>query len=85
MPSNVWDEITCLFINFNVATVENWEWISNFIFHYNGCNYISMLGLKFIYVSKKALLSPVVVLPLWPIVANYFSSAFMNICFRIYS
>ena len=29
MFSNVWDEITYLFPNFNIATVEVWEWISN--------------------------------------------------------
>ena len=30
MPSKVWDEITYPFPNFNGATVEVWEWISNF-------------------------------------------------------
>ena len=29
--SNVWDEITYRFSNFNGATVEVWEWICNFI------------------------------------------------------
>ena len=29
----VWDKITCPFPNFNGATVEVWEWISNFIPH----------------------------------------------------
>ena len=27
----IWDEITYPFLNFNGATVEVWEWISNFI------------------------------------------------------
>ena len=30
----VWDKITCPFPNFNGATVEVWEWISNFIPHF---------------------------------------------------
>ena len=33
---NVWDEITYPFLNFNGATVEVWEWISNFIPHFTG-------------------------------------------------
>ena len=31
MTSNVWDETTYPFPNFNGSTVEAWEWISNFI------------------------------------------------------
>ena len=31
MPSQVWDEITNPFPNFNGYTVEVWEWISTFI------------------------------------------------------
>ena len=31
MPSKVWDEIAYPFPNFNGATVDVWEWISNFI------------------------------------------------------
>ena len=31
---NVWDEITYPFLNFNGATVEVYEWISNFIPHF---------------------------------------------------
>ena len=46
MPSKVLDEITYPFPNFNGATVEGWEWISNFIPH-------SMLGLKWNHVSKR--------------------------------
>ena len=34
MPNKVWVEITYLFPNFNGATVEVWEWISNFIPHF---------------------------------------------------
>ena len=33
MPDKVWDEITYTFPNFNGATVEILEWISNFIQH----------------------------------------------------
>ena len=41
MPSKMWDEITYPFLNFNGATL------------YNGCNYLSMLGLKLNHVSKR--------------------------------
>ena len=34
MPSEVWDEITYLFPNFNVCTVEVWELTRNFIPHF---------------------------------------------------
>ena len=34
VPSEVWDEITYPFPNFNSATVEVWGWISNFIPHF---------------------------------------------------
>ena len=30
----VWDEIVYPFLNFNDATGEAWEWISNFIPHF---------------------------------------------------
>ena len=42
MCSEVWDEITHPFPNFNGCAVEVWEWISNFIpqSHY-GCNKLS--------------------------------------------
>ena len=33
MLSKVWDAITCPFLNFNGATVEVEEWISNYIPH----------------------------------------------------
>ena len=34
MSSLAWDEITYSFPNFNSATVEVWEWISNFNWHF---------------------------------------------------
>ena len=34
LPGKVWDEITYPFLNFNGATVEVWEWISNIIPHF---------------------------------------------------
>ena len=34
---NVWDEITYPVLNFNGATVEIYEWISNSIPHFTGC------------------------------------------------
>ena len=33
MPNKVWDEITYPFLNVNGATVEVYEWISNFTQH----------------------------------------------------
>ena len=49
----MWDEITYPFLNFNGATVEVWNWISNFISHFTeACYYVSMLEWKFIQVSK---------------------------------
>ena len=53
MHSKVWDEIIYPFPNFNGCTVEVWEWLNNFTPHYNGCNYLSMLGLKLIHFSKR--------------------------------
>ena len=49
----MWDEITCPFPNFNGATVEVWEWTSNFIPHFTG-NVICYpcLRLKLIQVIK---------------------------------
>ena len=32
----MWDEITYRYLNFNRATVEVYEWISNFILHFTG-------------------------------------------------
>ena len=51
MPSKVWDEITYAFLNFNVRTRMD-KWFHPI--HYNGCNYLSMLGLKLNHVSKRA-------------------------------
>ena len=49
----MWDEITHPFPNFNGCTIEVWEWISNFIPLFIGaCDYLSVLGLKLICVSK---------------------------------
>ena len=54
MPNMVWDEINYPFPNFNGCTVEVWERISNLIPHaYCGCNYLSMLGVKWNHISKR--------------------------------
>ena len=54
MPRNVWDKISYPFLNFNSATVEVKELIRNFIPHFTGaCDYLYMLGLKLIHVSKQ--------------------------------
>ena len=34
MLNEVWNQITYLFLNFNGATVEVYEWISNYIPHF---------------------------------------------------
>ena len=34
MSSEVWDEITYPFPNFNGYTIEVWEWVSNIISHF---------------------------------------------------
>ena len=49
------DEITDSFPSFNGSTVEVWEWISNFISLYWACDYLSVLVLKLIHVSKRGL------------------------------
>ena len=58
----VWDEITYPFPNFNGTAVNVWDEITypfpnfNGCVHltlYNGCHYLSMLGLKLIHVSKR--------------------------------
>ena len=38
--------------HFYGCTIELWERISNFITLYNGCNYLSILGLKLTHISK---------------------------------
>ena len=54
MTSEVWDEITNPFPNFNGCTVEFWEWRGNFKSTlYYGCNYLSMLGLKLNHAAKR--------------------------------
>ena len=53
MPSKVRYEITYPFPNFNGATVGSLEMGTKF--HptpFEGCNYISMLGLKLIHANK---------------------------------
>ena len=51
---NMLDEITYPFSNFNSVTMGVWERISNFISHLHwACDYLSMLGLTLIYVSKR--------------------------------
>ena len=43
-----------LLIHSQTATVEVWEWLSNFTpTLYNECHYLYMLGLKVIHVSKR--------------------------------
>ena len=55
MLSEVWGEIGYPFPNFKGCTVEVWEWIDNFIPHLvNGCNYLSILGLKLIVLAQGA-------------------------------
>ena len=50
----MWHEITIPSPNFDIGAVEVWKWINNFIPHFiTECDYLSMLGLKFIHVSKK--------------------------------
>ena len=54
MPRKAWDEIIYPFKNFDGCTIDVLEWISNF--HptlNNGCDYLSMLGLKLNHVSKR--------------------------------
>ena len=49
----VWDEITYPFPNFNDATVEIRELISNFTPFYCGYDCLSMLGIKLNHVCKR--------------------------------
>ena len=50
---NVWDEIAYPFPNFNGITVEVWEWINNFTHILWACDYLSILGLKLIHISRR--------------------------------
>ena len=48
----VWNEIAYSFSNFNRASIEVWEWISNFIPYSKwACDYLFILGLKLNHVS----------------------------------
>ena len=51
MPGKVWHEITYPSPNYNGATVDVWERVHDATLN-NGCNYLSMMGLKLIHVSK---------------------------------
>ena len=56
MLSKMWDEMTYPFPNFNGGRFHRWSLGMDKSFHpthYNGCNYLSMLGLKLIHVSKR--------------------------------
>ena len=50
MPNKVWDEFAYPFPNFKGCTMAKWFHLPQ----YNGCKYLSILGLKLIRVSKKA-------------------------------
>ena len=54
----MWNYITSPFPDFNSATVEVSDWISNFTSHCTGYDYVSMLGLKLIHVSKTGPINP---------------------------
>ena len=52
MPSKMWDEITCPFLNFNGCTVDVLEWIIQFIPHFAGhVLTLSMMGFKLNHVD----------------------------------
>ena len=61
--NHVWDELVCFIptdvdyfeASYNLNYGENvkvWKWLSDFILYW-ACNYLSMLGLKLIHVSKR--------------------------------
>ena len=53
MPNTVRDEVNNSFTHFHHYTIEVWVW-SNFIPPlYHGCDYLSMLGLIIIHVTKR--------------------------------
>ena len=57
MPSKMWDELTYPFHNLNSAIVEVSERKSNIITYfiiYEGCNYLSLLGLNLLYAHKRS-------------------------------
>ena len=51
-----WNEIAYPLPNFKGCTIEVWEWISHPTFYW-ACDYLSMLGLKSIHVSKRGTLA----------------------------
>ena len=54
IPSKMRDEITNQFPNVNGCKAEVREWINNLIHQFLiGCNYLCMLGLMLIHVSKR--------------------------------
>ena len=59
MHSKTWDETTLAYSNFNGTIVEISEWISKFIHPtlYRARNYLSMLKLKIIQISKRCSMS----------------------------
>ena len=69
IPSKVWDEIAYPFPNFNGRTLDVWELISNFTLC-NGCNHLSMLGLKLIHVNIRGPRSEVIGVSVY---ASYFT------------
>ena len=49
----MWDGITYPFLNLNAATVEVYEWISNFIPHITGHVITGNITEKSLYIIKK--------------------------------
>ena len=54
MPTKVWYEIIYPVPNFNGCTVDVWEWNTNFSPHFVDVNYLSMLGLSYSILVKRA-------------------------------
>ena len=67
MPSNVWGEIAYPFLNVNGCTRMD-KWFQPTL--HNGCNYLSMLGLKLNHVSKRHPLPP---FPTWHFQIHFFN------------
>ena len=55
MPNKMWNEIIYRSPNVNGCTVVVLGWITSFISYFNGCNYVSRLLLKLIFVSERPL------------------------------
>ena len=53
----MWDEIIHPFSNFNCATIDIWEWTSNFISHFPGhvITHLFMLEFELIHISKRGI------------------------------